>query len=145
MLIRQIPAPDQGVLLVALGTQTQVLLLRVVTHPRPGARHMVQLCALGEADPEVRVHGQVPPRIQAAHLLVDAAAPERGRLRKVIMIIHPDKAVKWDLLLEPDGTTIGVYPEAVTVDNLPVGVLGEDLGYLAQGTGFEEVVGAQPA
>src|SRR5215203_5042078 len=99
----------------------------------------------GEAGPQVGVHTQFHPDIQAAHLLIDTATPERGWLGEVVVIVHPDKAVVGDLPLEADRTAISVYPEAVTVDYLPIGMLNEDLGHLLQGAGFEQVVGAQPA
>src|SRR5215210_2844834 len=61
------------------------------------------------------------------------------------MVVHPDKTVVGYLPLETDRTAISVYPEAVTVDHLPIEMLSEDLGHLLQGPGFEQVIGAQPA
>src|SRR5918994_6863009 len=143
--VGQIATSDQAILLVALGAQTPVLLLRVVAHPGPGQGDVMKGGVFGEAGPQVGVHAQFHPGIQAAHLLIDTATPERGWLRKVVVVVHPDKTVVGDLPLETDGTAIGVYPEAVTVDHLPVRMLDEGLGYLLQGAGFEQVVGAQPA
>jgi hypothetical protein len=45
---------------------------------------VVQRRAFGEARPHVGVHGQIPLRMQATHLLVDAAPPERRGLREVV-------------------------------------------------------------
>src|SRR5215218_807195 len=141
----QIATSDQVILLVALGAQTPVLLLRVVAHSGPGPGDVMKGGVFGEAGPQVGVHAQFHPSIQAAHLLIDTATPERGWLREIVVLVHPDKAVVGDLPLEADRTAISVYPEAVTVDYLPIGMLNEDLGYLLQGAGFEQVVGAQPA
>ena len=100
---------------------------------------------LGEADPKVAVHGQLHPGIQPADLLVKAAAPKRGGLRKEVVVVHPDEPVEGDLSLKPERSAVGVDPEAVAVDHLPVGMFNKDLGHLVQGPGFVQVVGAQPA
>src|SRR5829696_1956526 len=143
--VGQVATSDQAILLIALGAQTPVLLLWVVAHSGPGPGDVMKGGVFGEAGPQVGVHAQFHPDIQAAYLLIDAAAPERGWLRKVIVVVHPDKAVVGDLPLKTDRTAISVYPEAVTVDHLPIRMLNEDLGHLLQGAGFEQVIGAQPA
>src|SRR5918996_2636786 len=128
--VGQIAASDQSILLVALGAQTPVLLLWVVAHSGPGQGNVMKGGMFGEAGPQVGVHAQFHPDIQAAHLLIDTATPECGWLREVVVVVHPDKAVVGDLSLKTDRTAISVYPEAVTVDHLPIGMLNEDLGYL---------------
>src|SRR5919107_6228220 len=143
--VGQIATSDQAILLVALGAQTPVLLLWVVAHSGPGQRDVMKGSVFGEAGPQVGVHAQFHLDVQAAYLLIDTSTPERGWLREVVVVVHPDKAVIADLPLETDRTAIRVYPEAVTVDHLPIGMLNEDLGHLLQGAGFEQVVGAQPA
>src|SRR5918994_286604 len=143
--VGQIATSDQAILLVALGAQTPVLLLWVVAHSGPGQRDVMKESVFGEAGPQVGVHAQFHLDVQAAYLLIDSSTPERGWLREVVVVVHPDKAVIGDLPLETDRTAIRVYPEAVTVDHLPIGMLNEDLGHLLQGAGFEQVVGAQPA
>src|SRR5215216_5555784 len=141
----QIATSDQSILLVALGAQTPVLLLRVVAHSGPGQGDVMKGGVFGEAGPQVGIHAQFHPDIQAAYLLIDTATPERGWLREVVVVVHPDKAVVGDLPFEADRTAISVYPEAVTVDYFPIAMLDEGLGHLLQGAGFEQVVGAQPA
>src|SRR5215210_8903111 len=121
--VGQIATSDQAILLVALGAQTPVLLLWVVAHSRPGQRDMMKGGVFCEAGPQVGVHAQFHLDVQATHLLIDTSTPERRRLREVVMVVHPDKAVVGDLPLETDRTAIRVYPEAVTVDHLPIGML----------------------
>jgi hypothetical protein len=143
--VGQIATSDQAIFLVGLGAQTTVLLLWVVAHSGPGPGDVVQGGVFGEAGPQVGVHAQFHPDVQAAHLLIDTATLERGWLLEVVVVVHPNEAVVGNLPLKTDRTAISVYPEAVTVDHLPIGVLNEDLGHLLQGAGIEEVVGAQSA